>query len=113
MLMFEGPEGPRLLKGSDLGTFVSMGNMPNDMCELCPEPDNIDTAASCEVGSPLSNDPEGVDPEVKQSLAPELTDLSEAGQTKLRSIFASYSDVFSKRPGDIGQTNLARHKIDT
>lgn len=108
-----GTEEVRLLKGLDLGTFVSMGNMPDDMCELCPEPDDIDTAASCEVGSPLANDPQGVDPEVKQSLAPELTDLSEAGQTKLRSIFASYSDVFSKRPGDIGQTNLARHKIDT
>ena len=107
-----GPEEVRLLKGSDMGTFFLMGLKLNDTYEVCPESDG-DTVANCNSGGPPLCDPEDVDPEVKQALAPALTDLSDEGRTKLNSIFATYSEVFSKRPGDIGQTNLTRHYIDT
>lgn len=109
-----GTEDVRLLKGSDVGTFFSMGDSLGDMCELCPEPDDVvDAVASCEGGGFPPEAAEYIDPDVKQALEPGLTDLGEHGQGRLRGLFEKYADVFSWRPGDIGQTNLTRHKIDT
>ena len=109
-----GAEDVRLLKGSDVGTFLAFGGGEDALCALCPEADGADyNVASCGDGGNPSQDPEGVDAEVQQALTPELTDLSARGRDKLRNLFETYSDVFSKRPGDIGCTGLTKHRIDT
>lgn len=109
-----GAEGVRLLKGSDVGTFLAFGGGEDALCVLCPGADCADcNVASCGDGGNPSHDPGEVEPEVQQALSPELTDLSERGRNKLRGLFETYSDVFSKRPGDIGRTGVTKHRIDT
>lgn len=111
-----GTEEVRLLRGSDLGTFFDA--VDDSACEyrLCSTTDDDD-------GTDDDDDSEGSSEPRKrhrpnQTQATKLldidgSDLSNDGKKELRSIVSEYSDIFSQHAGDIGDTDLVEHHIDT
>lgn len=111
-----GAEETRVLRGSDLGTFYDAEDDTACDYQLCSTSDDCGGTDDEEEGEG-GNHPRGL-PRAKRVQATELIDIdgsdfSIAGKNKLRSMIEEYTDIFSRHSGDIGETDLIEHHIDT
>ena len=91
-------EEAKVLEGSDIGTFYTISEKEDGEYHLCEGNDDEHAEKT------------GV---IVPGLDLTCPDLSEVGRQKLRELTASFQDIFSTNPDDIGTTNLLQHPIDT